>query len=275
MAIFSEVCCFLYSISIITQLVILATSVQEIDATVKVKRELPVSTACDPRKLDTCYKGDLIAESIADCKKTTDSFFKTCHPKNDWTFSSVVDSPDVSKNGVDCVADVSLPVTCGTLGSDTRCVCDKAFDWRRLKETALNQCRCQYWPEVDVRKNRPSYCRQFDHGGKSGVHFYTCCNNCNDPQDTISCYGKDYQGGGSNGDYCRGCGENTPQGGGRETYAFNCVSCKQQNICEKKCDQEFFGWTALVPGFCPRWSGCFRRCCIEAEQRVHARVLRY
>ena len=259
---------FLYTITAVVQLLILASSVQEIHATVnKVKRDLPLSTACDPRKLDTCHKGDLITESVADCKRMPDSSLKMCHPINDYEFSSVVDLPDTSKNGIDCVADTSRPVTCGSPGSDTRCVCDKAFDWRRPKETAFHQCRCQYWPKIDIRKNQPSYCRQFDHGGTSGVHFYTCCNNCNDPTDR-SCDGKDYQGGGSKGDYCGGCGENTPKGGGRETYAFNCVSCEQQSACEKKCNGEFYGLTALMPGFCPRWSGCFRRCCVEAEQKL-------
>jgi hypothetical protein len=23
-----------------------------------------------------------------------------------------------------------------------------------------------------------------------------------------------------------------------------------------------------IPGFCPMWSGCFRRCCIAAEQSL-------
>ena len=41
-----------------------------------------------------------------------------------------------------------------------------------------------------------------------------------------TCDGIDYQGGGSKGDYCGSCGENTPKGGGRETYAFNCISCE-------------------------------------------------
>ena len=265
--------CFLYTITAIIQLLFLASSVQELQATVnEVKRDLPLSTDCDPRKPDSCYKGDLLAEDVADCKRQGHlSRFKMCHPVNDHKFSSVVDLPDVNKSGIDCIADTSLPVICGSPGSDTRCVCDKAFDWRRLKETLFNQCRCQYWPKIDVRKNKPSYCRQFDHGGTSGIHFYTCCNNCNDSLDK-SCNGKDYQGGGSKGDYCGSCGENTPKGSGRETYAFNCVSCEQQSACEKKCNREFLGLTELVPGLCPRWSGCFRRCCVKAEQRLRSDV---
>lgn len=263
------------SITAVVQLLILASTVQELHAKTtnqdKVKRDLPLSTSCDPRIPDSCYKADLIDKSVADCKKepsdSLNSLLKMCHPINDYKYSSVVDLPNTSKNGIDCVADTSLPIMCGSPGSDTRCVCDKAFDWRRPEETIFNKCRCQYWPKVDVRENQPSYCRQFDHGGTSKIHFYTCCNNCNDPSDR-SCDKRDYQGGGSNGDYCGGCGENTPKGGGRLTYAFNCVSCKQQSICEKKCNEKFFGLLKLVPGFCPMWSGCFRRCCIAAEQSL-------
>ena len=269
----SKVHCLLYTIVAIIQLLIIAGSVQELHATdSKVKRQLPLSTDCDPQKPNTCYKGDLIAEDVADCnKKGRFSFITTCQPINNYKFSSVVDLPDVSKNGIDCVADTSRPVICGSPGSNTRCVCDKAFDWRRPKETLINRCRCQYWPTVDVRKNKPSYCQQFDHGGASGVHFYTCCNNCNDPLDN-SCNRKDYQGGGSEGDYCGDCGENTPKGGGRETYAYNCVSCEQQSICENECNGEFSGIPKNVPGFCPRWAGCFRRCCVKAEERLRSDI---
>ena len=55
------------------------------------KRELPLSLNCNPLA-GTCYKGDLIEESIADCKR--DSFFSTCDPINDKFLSSVVDIPD-------------------------------------------------------------------------------------------------------------------------------------------------------------------------------------
>lgn len=251
--------------------VLLLTSVSETHGKAKVKRQLPVSTLCDPRQQESCYKGDLISEGIADCKKT--SLLKTCKPINNRLFSSVVDLPNTSNNGVDCVGDTSRPMVCGSPGSNTRCVCDKAVDWKRK---LFNQCRCQYWPTVDVRKNRPSYCTQYDNGGKSGVHFYTCCNNCNDVDS--SCRGRDYQGGGSKGDYCDACGLHTSDGGGRATYSFNCVSCDQQRACELKCNGKFNGLFAKIPGFCPKWSRCFRECCIEAdnnEQRLKAELQKY
>ena len=234
------------------------------------KRGLPLQTTCDPRQVGTCYKGDLVDSRVADCKK--DSLFLTCNPVNDYRLSSVVDVPDVSKHGVNCEGDRNRPIVCGELGTDTRCVCDKAYDYNRPMATIANQCRCQYWPQVDPRKKKPSYCTQFDNGGKSGVHFYTCCNNCNDHLDT-SCDGKDYQGGGSKGlKYCDTCGNNTDLGGGRETYSFNCVSCSQQRECEKTCDDKYKGLWAKIPGFCPKWSGCFRKCCIEAEERLNAEL---
>lgn len=246
------------------------------------KRQLPLSTSCDPRQKNVCNKGDLVDSKVADCEKTSSPW--TCNPvvnlseKNLFDslvlkFSSIVDVPDVSKHGVDCVPDTSLPITCGAEGTDTRCVCDKAVDYKRLKETLLNQCRCQYWPKVDVRRKRPSYCTQYDNGGTSRVHFYTCCNNCNDFDQ--SCNSKDYQGGGSKGDYCGDCGERTTKGGGRETYSYNCVSCEQQRRCEEKCDKEGFGIIAKIPGFCPKWARCFRECCIEADRRLSAILQRY
>ena len=234
------------------------------------KRQLPLQTTCDLRRPGDCYKGDLIDTEVADCKKT--SFIRTCDPINDdYKLSSVIDVPDVSKHGVDCVGDGSRPITCGGAGTDTRCVCDKAVDVKRIKSTVANQCRCQYWPQHDPRKDKPSYCTQYDNGGTTGVHFYICCNNCNDPLDG-SCNKKDYQGGGSEGNYCGACGTNTEDGGGRETYSFNCVSCSQQSACEKQCNKKYGGIWANIPGFCPKWARCFRECCIEAEEELNAEI---
>lgn len=223
------------------------------------RRELPLSTNCDPRVPRSCYKGDLIANHVANCNRHVSSILNvfTCDPINNLWVSSVVDVPDVSRRGVNCVPERGLPVVCGAQGTDTRCVCDKPADIRRLQ---LNQCRCQYWPTVDVRANWPSYCTQYDHGGVSNVHFYICCNNCNDPRNT--CDAHTYDGGSSVG-YCGKCG--APKGGGRITYRFNCGSCAQQAQCERKCSYADF------PGLCPRWAGCFRRCCTAAQSRRSGR----
>lgn len=234
----------------------------------KNKRELPINYNCDPR-FGTCFKGDLVSENVADCERDAGFLnFFTCDPMNDYFLSSVVDVPDVSKHNVDCVAKSGLPITCGT--ADTRCVCDKAVDYKRPQETVLNQCRCQYWPAVDARANQPSYCTQYDHGGTSDIHFYTCCNNCNDADS--SCNGRAYQGGGTIGDdYCSTCGQNSVQGGGRITYRFNCVSCSQQGMCESICSSKVLRLTRYTPGLCPAWAGCFRGCCLKATNSRHKR----
>lgn len=226
------------------------------------KRELPLLLNCDPNA-GTCAKGDLIDERIADCEK--DGLIFTCTPINDYTLSSVVDLPD--KNCYTCsdCKPVSRTLRCGAPGTDTRCVCRKVVDYKEVINSLANQCRCQYWPEEDVRSKEPSYCTQYDHGGVSKVHFYTCCNNCNDPGDQ-SCDGTVYQGGGTTGnEYCSRCGVNSPEGGGRITYRFNCGSCSRQRECEKICDENWFSKT--IPGLCPKWSGCFRGCCTQNSRK--------
>ena len=223
------------------------------------KRELPLSYSCDPRQYGSCAKADLVSTSVADCARSR--WLQTCKPINDYALSNVVDIPDSS--GSSCNPVSGLPIRCGSK-YDTRCVCDKAFDYKRPTETLFNQCRCQYWPAVDSRATESSFCTQYDHGGESGVHFFTCCNNCNDPQDT-SCSGLTYQGGGSSGiSYCNQCGNRSTSGEleGRPTYRFNCASCSQQLRCEKICNQNFF--STNIPGICPYWSGCFRGCCTKA-----------
>ena len=225
----------------------------------KEKRELPLSFNCDPRITGSCYKGDLISESVADCERDARFYnFYTCTPINNHFLSTVVDVPDVSAHGVDCVPK-HRPIVCGSPGTDTRCVCDQPYDFKMIQ---FNYCRCQYWPAIDIRMNCPSYCTQWDHGGTSGIHFYSCCNNCND--NDPSCDRQTYQGGGSTEDYCGQCGNNSPLGGGRITYRYNCVSCTQQNECKRKCNDLWFGLTETLPGLCPKWLGCFRGCCLQA-----------
>lgn len=222
-------------------------------------RELPSSYACNLNQPGSCQKGDLISTNVADCEK--DSFIVTCNPINDLAFSSVVDIPDVGRHGVNCVPVSGLSVRCGS--ADSRCVCDKAVDWKRPLETVANQCRCQYWPAVDIRVDQPSYCTQYDHGGESGVHFFTCCNNCND--NDRHCAGTSYQGGGSTDPYCGQCGLSSPSGGGRITYRFKCVNCDVQEACRRRCNDEFLSLLKITPGLCPRWAGCFRGCCLENQ----------
>ena len=220
---------------------------------VRSPRELPLNRECNLNALGSCVKGDLISTSIADCER--DSYVYTCKPINDYFASNVVDIPDTSSTRANCIP-VNNPVVCGRSGTDTRCVCDQYF------YHSTNQCRCQYWPLVDSRADKPSFCTQYDHGGTTGFHWYVCCNNCNDPGDK-SCDKFTYQGGGSRGDYCSNCGQNSEAGGGRPTYHFNCESCAQQAFCKSKCDSGAGFLTKNIPGLCPAWAACCRDCCVN------------
>lgn len=255
---------------ILSCLVVLCVALTErVSADGRNRRELPLSLECDPFT-GSCSKGDLIARTIADCEREA-SWWKlyTCDPINDYSFSSVVDVPDTSKHGVDCTATSNLPITCGAT-TDTRCVCDKAFDIYRPTATLANRCRCQYWPATDVRADQQRYCTQYNRGGKSKFHFYTCCNNCNDADS--SCDGHTYQGGGATEDYCSTCGYNSELGGGRIMYHFNCVNCAQQVLCERACSTGPRAFTKHIPGFCYMWTRCFRRCCVAAANSRNVRA---
>ena len=140
------------------------------------KRQLPLNIHCDVQSTAEsrrCYKGDLIDDSIADCKKTRTFLSWTCDPINKDLFSTSVDVPDVSAHGVDCLPVSGKPVRCGD--ADTRCVCDAPVDVTSELQRPYfaNRCRCQYWPSNDIRESQPAVCRQYDHGGISGVIDYT------------------------------------------------------------------------------------------------------
>ena len=93
----------------------------EVKATIRHKRQLPLKLNCNVQSMatsDRCYKGDLIDESIADCIKTS-LHPVTCDPINKDPLSTTVDVPDA--NGVICVPASGMPVLCGD--GDTRCVC--------------------------------------------------------------------------------------------------------------------------------------------------------
>ena len=232
------------------------------EATARHKRQLPLKLDCDVRSTalsNRCYKGDLIDESIADCEKT--STFYTCDPLNEEFASTSVDVPDVKKHGVDCLPVTGKPVRCGD--EDTRCVCDAPVDFTSAlrRPYNFNHCRCQYWPNTDIRESRPAVCKQYDHGGVSGVHFYACCNNCNDTD--TSCDGDTYQGGGTTDNLCGTCGDRIPsEQNSRHVYTFNCGSCFQQRQCRDLCNTQH-PYAKSIPGLCPKWIGCFRGCCLN------------
>ena len=241
-------------------------SAPEADRGQRSKRELPLNLQCDVRSNDPgkrCYKGDLLDESVADCERTFTFFQWTCDPVGDKWLSTSTDVADPENHGVECLPVSSKPVTCGE--SDTRCVCDAPLDFTSTLRRPYfnNYCRCQYWPAVDERTRRLSVCRQYDHGGQSNIHFYACCDNCGDTD--RSCDGHTYQGGGTYDDQCGKCGARIPsERGSRLTYTFNCETCSHQRHCKKTCDTEY-PISAVMPGLCPKWIGCFRACCLSAN----------
>ena len=111
---------------------------------------------------------------------------------------------------------------------------------------------------VVVARVNGGICIQMNFGGETGVHSYTCCNNCDEPDS--SCRGQTYQGGGSTGDYCNQCGIGT--GGGRSGSTFDCGSCNQQQQCQEKCNEK---WYSTLPGGCPLWNWCFKACCLKSN----------
>ncbi len=207
------------------------------------KRVLPTNEHCDPQA-EVCRKGDWTATYIADCERR--GLF-TCNAENDVWFSWTV---DVAEN------DKCKPVTgrrfdCGEPGTDTRCVCS---DYK----IQFNECRCQYWPTEDPGVSIPAPCTGYYVGGKSGVHHWACCNNCNDPAN--SCDAATWQGG-STIRYCDACGTNT--GGGRVKYYFNCGGCNEQRGCEEYCTNSHFDHL----GLCWRWLDCFKGCCLQETEQ--------
>ena len=120
-----------------------------------------------------------------------------------------------------------------------------------------NECKCQYWPEKDPGASKPAFCTGYYTGGRSGVHHWACCNNCNDTNKT--CDGVTWQGGSSE-VYCGPCGTNS-NGGGRVKYYFNCGSCRQQELCSEYCSGR------NLPGLCWKWLDCFRGCCLANAQQ--------
>ena len=229
--------------------------------------KLPLNTSCNLLE-QGCSKGDLIDMKIADCKKDgPNANIYTCDSLNNLH----IPLSDLSDKKMQCNANTERPIVCGTPGTNTRCVCYKADqNLKGPKETALNGCRCQYWPEEDIRENQPNFCTQFDHGGQGGgktiLHIYTCCNNCLGSDK--SCNGHTYQGGGATDAYCDVCGRSNSKlhvsGEGAIIYAFNCVNCSQQNVCEEKCHHKWNGSMKEIPGLSAMWADCFRDCCLNA-----------
>ena len=218
------------------------------------KRVLPVNEECNPTS-GTCVKGDLIKTSVADCEFQKSSWYMySCTASNNvWTHWVV----EPEKNG-NCLPMNGKKIKCGAIGSKTRCVCNSPILGR-------NTCRCQYWTQETPGASQNAFCTAYYiDAGTSGLHHYTCCNNCNDP--STSCDGRTYHGGSSM-SYCGTCGK--PTGGGRVEYYFNCKDCQTQSKCADMCDNNFPG--ATLPGLCWKWVDCFAGCCREMATQFSRR----
>ena len=213
------------------------------------KRVLPINKNCDPNS-GACRKGDWIAENIADCEYDRSLFHPfSCDAQNDAWSSWTVDVAQDDR----CKPVSGKRFTCGAAGTNTRCVCS---DTNLAYNPGINTCQCQYWPNKDVGAHSPAFCTGYYTGGTSTVHHWACCNNCNDPTSN-TCNSNTWQGG-SSGDYCGSCGQNT--GGGRVKYYFNCGSCDDQQACSSKCDSKGYDF----PGACWKWLDCFKGCCLAS-----------
>lgn len=220
------------------------------------KRALPTNSNCDPR-FQACRKGDWVSEEVADCEYHGPKI--TCNAIGDHTLSWIVDE---DKNNA-CLPSQGLQFTCGDPNTHTRCVCNDGNVFYRHFRNAplLNQCKCQYWPAEDIGVQSPAFCTGYYTGGRSKVHHWICCNNCQDREEN-TCDGKTWQGG-SHLDYCGACGEST--GKGRVKYYFNCGSCEDQYRCEKECNSP--AWMKW-PGLCWLWADCFIDCCLRLPHKM-------
>jgi len=100
-------------------------------------------------------------------------------------------------------------------------------------------------------------CLSLNWGGLTGLHWYTCCNNCNS-QDT-SCDGKTYHGA-SDGVYCDACGTDNKAGDGKIREDFSCGGCTGQEQILNKCRSKL-GILFKTVGFCWAFTWCFEHHC--------------
>lgn len=112
-------------------------------------------------------------------------------------------------------------------------------------------------------------CQNYWWGGTSGVHFYTCCNNCEDGNNNTACAWKTWQGGGSRQLYCGQCGSNVPYGtpaspGCQLNIPYTCGGCDG----ETKSDSTCLHWYVDFPGVCWIYTACFSLQCRDYQQET-------
>ena len=138
----------------------------------------------------------------------------------------------------------------------------------------LSFCACVGGHRVARHVNdsaNPGWCESFLLGGSSGLHFYTCCNNCNEQH--ASCDGRTYQSA-SNGRYCDTCGRDNAQGNGITYHNFTCGGCAGQAMIKARCLEGFFDVLDNIPGFCWVFTWCFKaKCKDQFPQRLGSQVM--
>ena len=104
---------------------------------------------CDPRRKESCQKGDLIDPNVAHCRvncrtgpllpiEIRSCRIRRCSPQNNLRAQRVIDVPYYRESSR-CDAVDKLPVKCGF--KNTRCVCDGKPSYTHFTD----RCRCQYW----------------------------------------------------------------------------------------------------------------------------------
>ena len=108
----------------------------------------------------------------------------------------------------------------------------------------------------------PGMCNLFMFGGISRIHFYECCNNCNEERPT--CDGKTYQSA-SKGQYCDKCGVDNSKGNGIKLLQFACGGCKRQDQIDEICLEIVRKQHLDKPGFCWLYAFCFSAYCVHTK----------
>ncbi|XP_035697975.1 uncharacterized protein LOC118431010 [Branchiostoma floridae] len=99
-------------------------------------------------------------------------------------------------------------------------------------------------------------CCYYNWGGPKKLHFYVCCNNCDENDGDPVCGGTVYDKA-SDGDYCGKCGED--DGIARsKNEPFDCGGCAGQTTVKAVCDRRYW-W--VFKGFCWVWADCFALRC--------------
>ncbi|XP_074645809.1 uncharacterized protein LOC141902067 [Tubulanus polymorphus] len=119
---------------------------------------------------------------------------------------------------------------------------------------------CERWPRKAGDKASDGHCLEFNWGGLTGVHWYSCCNNCKNGNATaVVCDKKTYHTA-SSGIYCGSCGVDLKAGdGSKRGEQFYCGGCAGQEEVAALCSR----WWNNIKGMCWHFSKCFHDKCTD------------